>query len=65
MPAARRSAISGAGAGAIGGHVVDAGGAAVGADADMILAADVHRMLDMGDDVRRLGDAVGLRNGMK
>ena len=43
-----------------------AGGAAVGADADMVLAADVHRMIDMGDDVLGGGDAVaGSRKGMK
>ena len=43
-----------------------AGGAAVGADADMILAADVHGMIDMGDDIRGRGEAArALRKGMK
>ena len=35
----------------IGRHVVDRRRAAVPADADMILAADLHRVFDLGEDV--------------
>ncbi len=36
----------------VGGEVVDGGDIAVGADAHVVLAADIHGMLDVGDDVR-------------
>src|SRR3546814_18279260 len=36
-------------------HVVDRGGRAVGADADMILAAHVDGMFDMRSEERRVG----------
>ena len=65
MPALARSATSLREMVAIGLEIVDGGDVAVGADADMVLAADLHRVLDVGDDVLGGGVAARFRNGMK
>ena len=62
-PAACRWATCSARVGAVGVQVVDAGDGAVGADADVVLAADVHGVLDVGDDVGGGGVPVRVEEG--